>query len=338
MLAWSPSGLAKNGRCALAVLTSNSLLCIWDPSSDPTDSAVWYRASVINDTLSKYYNDAKRKSRWDATSESKSIKRKRIRVFSWAPVLVHSPLSDTGGRRTYILAVANDLSDLFLLRVKTTRDIEVVPCNIDTSGPAVPLKVLSSENPDGLLPHLRWDSWCLDRSLIHNILHLRINGFQISVSIQVEQQAESAFSVAAQVLEDSPYSLASVRGNPWNLATFEISSKCKAHLDHLITERERQFSAANNLYGRVTTKFWGSSRYGDYQAVCISLHPSVMVEYIVPSAEKSYLEFTHESYSDIASEDLDLLTFPWEVAPNMKPPFEAHAGPWEALIKYVYIC
>ena len=47
-LAWSPSGLAARHRCVLAVLTSNYLLSIWGPGSDPTRAKEWQRLQVIN--------------------------------------------------------------------------------------------------------------------------------------------------------------------------------------------------------------------------------------------------------------------------------------------------
>ena len=47
-MAWSPAGLADGGRCALAILTSNSLLSIWGPMLDTSDSENWQRRWVAN--------------------------------------------------------------------------------------------------------------------------------------------------------------------------------------------------------------------------------------------------------------------------------------------------
>lgn len=79
-LKWSPPGLAKHGRCALAVLTSNFILSIWEPTTNPADAKCWKRVLIINDALEEYYAP-----RLDVAESLRT--EKRIRAIAWADTL-----------------------------------------------------------------------------------------------------------------------------------------------------------------------------------------------------------------------------------------------------------
>ena len=336
-LAWSPPGLAKHGKCALAVLTSNSLLCIWDPQSDPANPAAWCRASVVNDILAHYYDNSMRARRSNTYSESMLRKGKRIRGFAWAPALPPPPSSEVRHSDICILAIVNDSSGLFLLRVRTTRDIEAMTCDASTKCPVIPLNTPSSENPDGLLPEVYWTSWRVDDLLAHNTLQLRVNGSLISMIVNAQWQAQLELNLTVQISDQYPVPLATTRRLPWGCDTTHTVFGPEAHLNQLVENHRQRFSAEHNLGDKVMAKTWGNSEYEGYLVRCISLHPTEMIEYIIRSHERCHLEFTHRSFIPSPFADQPSLSFPWEVAPVTKSPSEAHATSWKALVEYVPI-
>ena len=335
-MSWSPSGLAKYGRCALAILTSNLLLCIWDPQTDPADPKAWRRTSIINDALSNHYLNLRVK-RPKMVSNSTLRKRKRIRGFSWAPALLDPPFSRTGFPNSYYLAIVNDLLELFLVHVKTTCDSQIADSVANSDGPAVPLNISSPANSNGLLPIVRWSMWRLEEPLIHNTINLDINGSQCSLSILAKRNAESNFSFIAQKSEGLQSSYSTAGKCPWATAIEDTVLDPKGCLGNRVSEHKQQFSAQYNLDGRVTYRIWGISEYREYSTVCFTLHPSEMVQYVVPSTERSYLEFAYGSANGSSSEEPSISRFPWETIPTMKAVTDAHAMAWETLVEYVHL-
>ncbi|KAF2478038.1 uncharacterized protein BDR25DRAFT_275721 [Lindgomyces ingoldianus] len=124
-ISWSPPGLAKHRRCALAVLTSNLILSIWASHSKPQELAGWDRQLIINDALEKYFLDLPQEGRGLIMSEieEKARLRKRIRAYSWAPCM--DSASSTGQVGTqlswghYMIAVSNDDNDIILVSIRS---------------------------------------------------------------------------------------------------------------------------------------------------------------------------------------------------------------------------
>ncbi|KAF1830745.1 hypothetical protein BDW02DRAFT_558254 [Decorospora gaudefroyi] len=112
-ISWSPPGLAKHRRCALATLTANLTLSIWSVQGKPDEASSWARRLIVNDALVDHFSD------WDhepshltVPSKERLRLRSRIRAYSWAPVLpCPGPAGVIGTRLLYgqhIVAVAND--------------------------------------------------------------------------------------------------------------------------------------------------------------------------------------------------------------------------------------
>jgi hypothetical protein len=112
-IAWSPPGLAKHRRCALATLTSNLTLSIWSAEGRPNEEEGWSRRLIINNALIEHFRN------WDdepshltGPSQERLRLRSRIRTFAWAPALpCPGPAGVIGTRFPYgqhILAIAND--------------------------------------------------------------------------------------------------------------------------------------------------------------------------------------------------------------------------------------
>ena len=100
-IAWSPRGLARHGRPALAVLTTNHLLSLWASAPAIEDHSTWKRVLVANDFSSNA---------------------PRICSMAWAPSL--PPLKRNTARwqrkpGVQILAIALDSGGIQFLRISS---------------------------------------------------------------------------------------------------------------------------------------------------------------------------------------------------------------------------
>lgn len=122
-IAWSPPGLAKHRRCALAALTANLVLSIWSTDGKPKEESSWDRKLIINNALAEYFMSNATEETSDITDSlcERMRLRTRIRVFAWAPALPSTlPISILGSRLAFgqhILAVCNDDNQLALVVV-----------------------------------------------------------------------------------------------------------------------------------------------------------------------------------------------------------------------------
>ncbi|KAH7390705.1 transcription factor IIIC subunit delta N-term-domain-containing protein [Pyrenochaeta sp. MPI-SDFR-AT-0127] len=113
-IAWSPPGLAKHRRCALATLTANLILSIWSADGKPQEESSWNRKLIVNNALAKYFlNNATNEPSHVASDLAERMRlRTRIRAFTWAPALPSSDSTCTIGTclsyGQYMVAVSND--------------------------------------------------------------------------------------------------------------------------------------------------------------------------------------------------------------------------------------
>jgi Transcription factor IIIC subunit delta N-term len=113
-LKWSPPGLASHGRSALAVLTSNLILSIWESFGYPVNkSSSWKRRLTINDTLTTYaeslYTVEGQQLSLEQSETAKCFQ--RVRSFAWAPILSSKdPVN--------VIAVANDNAEIVILAIQ----------------------------------------------------------------------------------------------------------------------------------------------------------------------------------------------------------------------------
>ena len=89
-IAWSSPGLARHSRPALAVLTSNHILCIWASSNNVEASNSWERVLMINEAASTF---------------------SRVRSMEWAPTWPRKVEDIWHQRRTNIHILALGLDD-----------------------------------------------------------------------------------------------------------------------------------------------------------------------------------------------------------------------------------
>ena len=98
-ITWSPPGLSRHQRPALAVLTTNHLLSLWASASDIEDHSTWRRVLIFNDF---------------------NLTVQRICCMAWAPSLPSSKLGVGCRQRkcgVQILAIALDDGRMRFFRV-----------------------------------------------------------------------------------------------------------------------------------------------------------------------------------------------------------------------------
>lgn len=124
-IAWSPPGLAKHQRCALAALTANLVLSVWSAEGKQQETSSWDRRLIVNNTLAKYFlSSTTEDPSHIASSVGERMRlRTRIRAFTWAPALPNAhPSCTLGSRLSYgqhIVAVCNDDNQLALVAIES---------------------------------------------------------------------------------------------------------------------------------------------------------------------------------------------------------------------------
>jgi len=124
-IAWSPPGIAKHRKCALAALTANLTLSLWSAAEGkPEDETSWARRLIINDALVDHFGD------WDDEpshvvhdSKERLRSRGRIRAFAWAPAMpCLEPPGVIGTHLVYgphMLVVSDDDNHLVFLKIES---------------------------------------------------------------------------------------------------------------------------------------------------------------------------------------------------------------------------
>ncbi|KAK7621240.1 transcription factor IIIC subunit delta N-term-domain-containing protein [Phyllosticta citricarpa] len=184
-LDWSPPGLAKHSKCAIAVWTSNLTLSLWASDSDFKNGRSWKRLLIFNHALDRYWQKLDRGEHkvggldW----ETRRRTRRRVRSFAWSPRVRPQTESRQSVKDSqlpmsgFYLAVSNDANDIAILRVQSPFDFfspsvsrwsayVVAHCSI---APEIRLKVdppftLLEEHLDEqrYASNLAWSPWSLN--------------------------------------------------------------------------------------------------------------------------------------------------------------------------------
>lgn len=123
-LAWSPAGLGRHDRCALAVLTSNHVLSIWASDGTFTSRNSWKRVLVVNQALRSRdlaYPDQK-----NIDAYHHAVRALQIRSFSWSPRMLTDRvvrLSSGDGAKIatnrFLIAVTTDAGVIVVLEIQS---------------------------------------------------------------------------------------------------------------------------------------------------------------------------------------------------------------------------
>jgi len=130
-LQWSSPGFGQNGRCVLAVLTTDHVLSIWECEGRPSVSTCWKRRLIVNHAISKHYErtgTARSASGQDAHMQfGRKRVQQRIRAFTWSPPLYKDWAGDRVtpflSRGHHFLAVSTESGDVLLVGVQPPYDV-----------------------------------------------------------------------------------------------------------------------------------------------------------------------------------------------------------------------
>ncbi|KAK4972495.1 hypothetical protein LTR66_011329 [Elasticomyces elasticus] len=126
-LDWSPFGLAKHGRSALAVLTTNHTLALYECVGRPGKIQSWERACIINNALRSHYaGEADAVNGNEQLRREQIVMKQRIRAFAWSPITRKSYTNDVKQMPhldEQYLAVSNDCAEIIILRVRSPHEL-----------------------------------------------------------------------------------------------------------------------------------------------------------------------------------------------------------------------
>ncbi|KAF2012277.1 hypothetical protein BU24DRAFT_443548 [Aaosphaeria arxii CBS 175.79] len=123
-LAWSPPGLAKHRRSALAALTANLVLSLWASDGKPQEEGSWGRRLIINDSIEEYVaNSATGNDGTNSlvTEPAERLRlRSRVRTFAWAPLIPSGSTIGTHERwGLHLISVATDDNQVLLMSINS---------------------------------------------------------------------------------------------------------------------------------------------------------------------------------------------------------------------------
>ncbi|MCJ1249290.1 hypothetical protein MMC30_006513 [Trapelia coarctata] len=375
-LAWSPPGLAKHKRSVLAVLTSNLILSLWDPGPNPTEISSWRRAVIVNDCLEEYFKGLKAgestlRSRkrircmgW-ADAAFDGLKQKQslgfvltvINDYKEVVFLTLTTSSQLKGGSVKVLGHHQHVQDDTKTRqrgyevswsswISSENAIQaVLSCTIGGSLLAIRLHVKPSQELD---------------LADGNEAAYQHPGVEVLVEVVSHDGDDFASSRKPLLLGDANKHL---RSPQWDVVSglcylddlcyiathlshmevfrifYDHLSPCKesSNLQMKLSECRQQFMSEHKLNKMATMKTWGLASFQSYIASCITLHPSNMIEYNIPTSEKATIVFSHVSMEDVPMEQFNdqNLRFPWEMAPQIKHLSEVYSATWDTVFVHV---
>jgi Transcription factor IIIC subunit delta N-term len=315
-LAWSPPGLGPHRRSVLAVLTSNHVLSIWESNGAVGE---WTRVFVINNALGDHFGWA------NNAGQDVAREKRRVRAFAWGPP--YRSLRTEDGRTleskwgVHFLAVGNDDNDVVIFNVakekERGREEQTVEVAAQTHVPA------EHNNGNMVTPGSLFHKAMMGKSPISGLSWTGLDPESSESSLQVvRRHHQSIITVQATLesAEDDSYSSLenNIRLTATQLKRPEAANgrlgfknggpQGKDMLEKKIEEARTEFDTAHGLYGNSITRKWGYASSKNQDAVCITLHPSDMVEYTTASMERSTILFATKAHSTDAAHLSEIAT------------------------------
>ena len=173
-IAWSPPGPSKYKRSALAVLTSNLVLSIWAPGSQPSMTSSWERVMLLNGSIENYFAKL-------GSVGSSLRKRRRTRNMCWAFDMPDNFKQKYGIGS--LLAVINDSEDMVIVNITTTHSYRghdwqaKVLCHCGTADIRLDQRKTGYE--------IVWGRWVSTENAVEAIISYRIKGTYIAVKLRI---------------------------------------------------------------------------------------------------------------------------------------------------------
>jgi Transcription factor IIIC subunit delta N-term len=297
-LAWSPPGIGSHRRSVLAVLTSNHVLSLWESNGTIGE---WTRVFVVNQSLGDHFGRA------DEAGKGVCRDKRRIRKFAWSPPYRLFQAGDgriwTSKWGSFYLAVADDAEAVTILRISKWKrrdsmewDAEQT-CHIDL--PAVsangnaPLaaslfqRAMMSKSP---ISSLSWSN--VEESSSVSFIQVARRGRRDIIEVQASLATqEGSIDQLEQSLGLNAIHLEYTRQQNGHRDLHIKEFPEKPNLDKKIEEARNEFDSNHSLDGNARVRKWGFASRDSQDAACITIHPSDMVEYTIPSMEKCTLLF-----------------------------------------------
>ncbi|OCT47351.1 hypothetical protein CLCR_02355 [Cladophialophora carrionii] len=304
-IAWSPPGLGVYRRSVLTVLTSNLILSLWETNGR---LGVWRRTAIVNRYLpipnaSEGVDHARRQ--------------RRVRAFAWLPSLPPTPKS-TWGRQ--ILVVADDSYTILVYHVSgkgavdgqwffrlltqyTTAGTHHLDFNITRSQSL--RTILTHSSPISSLETTAWQAEGDLGDGETKSLVVKVSRGQCCAPTFLQLQVRGSNTAPAK---DEPGLEASIVSLPSMPGLILPVPPSKDMFEPVVEESCSEFVRNHGLRGKVRVNHWGTvwSPCHNIAAACVSLHPSDMIEYVIPSAQRVTLHFIRVQESlveEVAMED-----------------------------------
>ena len=342
-LSWSPSGLGRNHRPCLAILTSNLLLSMWEQGPNPIAEESWERIIIINDVLQSYIQDNPYRQNTEPDPRELLQRRRRVRAFAWA--LPFKPSSHTAywGPTSAVLAVANDCSEIFFLLIGRSFDMKQnLPVrHIHLMGHHFLDLPLKKERFRGVKDRLEWNAGSDNEQDIASTIQYTLNGYSGKLSVNFKSAGNQVqiskfllggiskaleISCELTIAEAESPRKAATYPNPLTLEPPTTHKYLSLHFEDMKYDYISEHEIDGDPDDQVYMKFWAFEHWKGYTAALVSLHPSQQLEYIPTLAEKCTITFTHtnlEAYQRSQDEN------PQERSEGYDPVEEELVLPWE---------
>lgn len=309
-LAWSSPGLGLHSRAVLAVLTSNSLLSIWETNGLQRG---WRRSCIINRHLPTPDQD-------DSLQPALSSRRcLRIRSFAWSDPFIHTTELKWGSQ---FLSIVDDNNNLLFCRIEKSAkndygqwSVTVLsriqlghksPLNQQDNSRTSMQQVLAQRSTVISIYVGSWSaSVDADTATIGakatiscEYLHSALNPpVSVQITISEDSLATEASQRISAVLREFACSVSNISvpqskrttGNGDISYQLSNESEWKDALENAC----HNYSMKNDLNGLFRVRFRGYavSPHRDVEATCVTLHPWDMYEYTPLGSESCYIVF-----------------------------------------------
>lgn len=284
-LAWSPEGLGLYKRSVLTVLTSNLVLSIWETNGK---LGVWRRTAIVNNHLPPVDRD----DEYDAKARCKA----RIRAFTWFPSL---PASQKFDAQSQFLIAADDDYTITIFCVRKTNkaaygqwsfeplqqhrfdDLQQMRENV--TGKHSLRFNLSHSSP---IAHLEASQWQCDQASARLFVKVSLGQCRDPryLVVQVHRTQEEPDGRPPNV------SFTSLAVPPEAIfATAPSEEMFQPSIPVLRAELDRK----HGLGGMTCVEYWGTAWSPDHTlaAACVSVHPSDMIDFAIPSWQRITIVF-----------------------------------------------
>ncbi|EXJ87916.1 hypothetical protein A1O1_04843 [Capronia coronata CBS 617.96] len=287
-IAWSPAGLGIYRRSILAILTSNLVLSFWESDGR---LGMWKRTCIVNQNL--------------PTGESDKVRRRRrIRAFCWFPQMTSFEASRWGPQ---LLAVADDDKTILVFHVQKHStaafggwSFELMAkhafqnADLQLTGMNSLRAMLSTSSPISKLETTDWEAQQETDSISRtDVLTMEVSLGQCTEPKHLSVQVERAFGKTAGNHRPSHNLKVSMIDSQSPDIRLTNQPLLEPYFEPAIIKLRSEFSEQFDLGGKVRVRTWGTAMSFDktMAAICISCHPSDMIEYGIPSSQRTVVLF-----------------------------------------------